>query len=180
VIRTRVGYTGGTTANPTYFNLGGHTESVQFDYDPAQITYARLLDVFWATPNACAASDSRQYMSAVFYHDDHQKTLALKARDRDAARRNVSASPEIRQLNRFYVAEDYHQKFRLRQQDDLMWEFRSIYPDAGDFMNSTAAARINGYLGGHGSEAALRTILPALGLSPAAERRLLEICKRNP
>ena len=88
-------------------------------------------------------------------------------------------STQIRPLTRFYVAEDYHQKFRLRQQDDLMWEFRSMYPDAGEFMNSTAAARINGYLGGHGSEAALRKDLSALGLSPGAQRRLLEICKTS-
>ena len=115
-------------------------------------------------------------MSAVFYDDDHQKKLALETRDQEAARRHVPAST-IQPLNRFYVAEDYHQKFRLRQQDDLMREFRSLYPDAGDFMNSTAAARINGYLGGQGSQAALRKELPELGLSPAAERRLLEICK---
>jgi peptide-methionine (S)-S-oxide reductase len=175
-----VGYTGGTTADPTYYNLGDHTESVQLDYDPKKITYAQLLDIFWATPNACVASDGRQYMSAVFYQDDRQKELALESRDREAARRPSAATAEIRPLERFYVAEDYHQKFRLRQDDVLMWEFRGMYPDAKDFMNSTAAARINGYLGGHASEAGLRNDLPELGLSPAAQQRLLEVCKPGP
>ena len=117
-------------------------------------------------------------MSAVFYHDNHQKKLALATRDRESTRRHISASTEIQPLKRFYVAEDYHQKFRLRQEDRLMWEFRNMYPDAGDFMNSTSAARVNGYLGGHGSKAALRRDIPTLGLSPAAGQTLLNVCER--
>ena len=148
---------------------------MQIDYDAEEISYAQLLDIFWATPNSCAASDRRQYMSAVFYHDDRQKKLALESRDREALKRQVPACTAILPLGRFYVAEDYHQKYLLRQQDNLMWEFRSMYPDAQAFRNSTAAARINGYLGGHGSEAAVRKDLPALGLSPAAGRTLLDM-----
>jgi peptide-methionine (S)-S-oxide reductase len=174
-----VGYTGGTTMNPTYFSVGDHTESVQIDYDAEKIGYAQLLDIFWATPNSCAASDSRQYMSAVFYHDDCQKKLALETRDREAVNRQVPACTAILPLGRFYVAEDYHQKYLLRQQDHLMWEFRSMYPDARAFMNSTAAARINGFLGGHGSKTAVRRDLPTLGLSPAARRTLLDMYERG-
>jgi peptide methionine sulfoxide reductase MsrA len=78
VVRTRVGYTGGRSPNPTYSNLGDHTESVQVDFDPGQTSYAELLRVFWATPNSCALSGSRQYMSAIFYHNETQKRLALQ------------------------------------------------------------------------------------------------------
>ena len=137
-----------------------------------------LLDVFWATHNPCATGD-RQYMSAVFYHDDRQKKLALETRDREAASSHRPVSTAVLLLSRFYLAEDYHQKYLLRQERDLMREFTAMYPDARDFMNSTAAARVNGYLGGHGSEAALRKDIPALGLSPAASRRLVELWKHG-
>ena len=76
MIRTRVGYTGGTLENPTYHHLGDHTESVQVDYDPARIDYAALLDAFWQGHNPAASSFSRQYMAAVFYHDETQRQLA--------------------------------------------------------------------------------------------------------
>jgi peptide-methionine (S)-S-oxide reductase len=153
---------------------------VQIDYDPAIIPFAELLEIFWATENACAAADSRQYMPAIFYQDDEQKRLALQSRDREAVKRRVPISTAIIPLTRFCVAEDYHQKYLLRLQDDLMCEFRAMYPDARDFMNSTAAARVNGYLGGHGSSATLRREIPALGLSPAAGQYLLALCTHSP
>jgi len=51
VIRTRVGYAGGSTNNPTYYNLGDHSETVQIDYDPTRISYEELLEVFWDSHN---------------------------------------------------------------------------------------------------------------------------------
>ena len=165
--------------DPTYFNLGDHTEAVQIDFDPKVLSFAKLLDTFWGTENSCAGSDSRQYMSAVFFHDGTQKKLAYETRARETKTKRAPLAAAILPLNRFYVAEDYHQKYFLRQQDELMQEFRAMYPDARDFMNSTAAARVNGYLGGSGSETALRKALPALGLSPESSRRLLELCKHS-
>ena len=53
MVRTRCVYTGGTRKNPTYHDLGDHTESLQVDYDPARISYARLLEVFWDSHNPC-------------------------------------------------------------------------------------------------------------------------------
>jgi methionine-S-sulfoxide reductase len=171
-----VGYAGGTTQDPTYFNLGNYTEAVQVDFDTSVLSYAKLLDIFWSTENSCAGSDSRQYMSAVFFHDGTQKKLAYETRAHEAKAKRARVSTAILPLTRFYAAEDYHQKYFLRQQDELMREFRAMYPHARDFMNSTAAARVNGYLGGSGSGTALRKDLPALGLSPEAGRRLLELC----
>jgi hypothetical protein len=150
---------------------------VQIDFDPEVLSYARLVDIFWRADNPCAGSDSRQYMSAVFYHGDSQKRLAYETRARRAKAKRAQLSAAILPLTRFYLAEDYHQKYFLRQQDALMHEFRAMYPDARDFRNSTSAARVNGYLGGSGSAMALRKELPALGLSPEAGRRLVELCK---
>ena len=173
MVRTRVGYTGGRTQNPTYYHLGDHTETVEVDYDPSQTSYEQLLAVFWTTHNPCAGHGSRQYMSAVFYHNDAQKKLALETRDRDEARRGTRIATEVLRATTFYVAEDYHQKYFLRAQARLMREFRAMYPDAKDFMNSTAAARVNGYLSGNGSKEMIRKELDQLGLSPEASQTLL-------
>jgi methionine-S-sulfoxide reductase len=179
VVRTRVGYTGGKAKDPTYHNIGDHTETLQLDYDPTKITYKELLDVFWAAHNPCAQSGSRQYQSAVFYHNDAHKKLALETRDREAAKRKEAIVTEILPLGTFYVAEDYHQKYLLRQRSELLREFQALYPDAKRFLASTAAARVNGYLGGHGTEAALRREIGSLGLSAQGQQLVLETWKRR-
>ena len=179
MVRTRVGYAGGRKQNPTYYNLGDHAESVQVDYDPAQTSYEQLLAVFWATRNHCAQEGSRQYMSAVFYRNDVQKKLALETRDREQARRSAHIATEVLPEMGFYVAENYHQKYLLRHEASLMREFQSMYPDPRDFMNSTAAARVNGYLGGHGSMEMIRKETDQFGLSTEARQRLLRVWERG-
>lgn len=177
MVRTRVGYAGGTTKNPTYYNLGDHTETIQIDYDPTQISYEELLDVFWASHNPAQPPWSRQYMSIVFYHNDEQKRLAMETKDREAAKTNGKIFTEIVPAPEFYVAEAYHQKYRLQQVPDLMEEFRVIYPNDGDFMNSTAVARVNGYLGGHGTFEALQAEISGFGLSSEGDKKLLDIVR---
>ena len=174
MIRTRVGYTGGTLENPTYHNLGDHTESVQVDYDPTQISYAELLDAFWQGHSPTASSYSRQYMAAVFYHNDEQQQLAIASRDRLAAERGQPIATQILPLATFYLAEDYHQKWNLRSQSLYYNDLLSIYPQPQDLLNSTAAARLNGYLGGFGSAEQLQGEIDTLGLSPTARAALLK------
>jgi peptide-methionine (S)-S-oxide reductase len=179
VVRTRVGYSGGTLPNPTYRWLGDHTESLQIDYDPARISYEKLLEMFWATNNDCALSGSRQYMSAVFYHNDEQKRLALATRARAAARIGRPTAAAILPLDKFYLAEDYHQKYRLRARKELMREFKAMYPNDADFVNSTTAARVNGYLGGFGSAATLEKEIDHFGLSPDGAAWLWQRVNQN-
>jgi hypothetical protein len=93
---------------------------------------------------------------------------------REEAKRQRKIFTEIRRVGRFYRAEGYHQKYYVRQRPDLMKEFRAIYPADEDFVDSTAAARVNGYLAGQGSLAALQTELNHL-LPPEESRRLLNI-----
>ena len=81
-MRTRVGYAGGEKKNPTYHSLGDHTETIQIDYDPKQISYAKLLEVFWRSHDPLSRSCSRQHKAAVFYHNEEQKRLATETRDR--------------------------------------------------------------------------------------------------
>lgn len=176
VVRTRVGYTGGQKENPTYHNLGDHTETVEIDYDPTQISYEELLDIFWQSHNPIMPSWKRQYMSAIFYHNDDQKRLAEKTRDREAEKKG-EIHTEIAPLSPFYLAEDYHQKYNLRQQTNLMKEFESVYNNA-EFINSTVAARTNGYVAGYGNLSQLNREIDKFGLSEKATEKLRAIAAR--
>lgn len=179
-MRTRVGYTGGTLENPTYRNLGNHSESVQMDYDPTQISYEDLLAIFWESHNPTTASPSPQYKEAVFYHDEEQKRLAMETRDAVAERLGRQVRTEILPAGTFYLAEDYHQKYNLRRKEAFYSELAAIYPTTTELINSTAAARLNGYLGGHGTRAQLEEELDSLGLSAEAADRLLKIIVAQP
>lgn len=164
MLRTRVGYCGGSTPSPTYRSIGDHAETIQIDFDPTRITYQQLLELFWTTHNPCRSAWSRQYMSAVFYHDDAQRKAI------DATRHKFVKTPdqvqtEITPLEKFWIAEHYHQKYRLRHDHELNDELHAIYPDERDFVNSTAAMRLNGYLDGHGTEEQFEREVDKLGLS---------------
>jgi methionine-S-sulfoxide reductase len=176
-----VGYAGGTKESPTYHSLGDHTETIQIDYDPSQISYNDLLNIFWRNHNPSSRAWSRQYMAAVFYHNDEQKKLAEESRGREASKRDKRIQTQILPFTAFYRAEDYHQKYRLRRERHLLQEFERIYPADGDLVDSTAAARVNGYLGGHGTAGDLKIDLNRLGLSAEGGRYLLRIVEsKNP
>jgi hypothetical protein len=114
-------------------------------------------------------------MSAVFYHNDEQKRLALRTKEAAAARMGIPIKTPVLPRGTFYLAEAYHQKYRLRGQRDLMREFRAMYPDDADFVNSTAAARVNGFLDGNGSPELLEKEIDSYGLSPQGAARLREL-----
>jgi methionine-S-sulfoxide reductase len=173
-----VGYAGGGKLSPTYNDLGDHTEAVQVDFDPAQTSYERLLEVFLATDNPCARAGTRQYMSAVFYHDEAQKKLAVEALRRAEARTGEPVAAAVLPATPFYPAEAYHQKYLLRCDPSLMKEFKAMYPAPDAFRDSPAAARVNGYLGGHGSKETLQKEIEHLGLSAEARQRLLRLRER--
>ena len=170
-----MGYAGGGKPNPTYHDLGDHSETIQIDYDPAQISYQELLDVFWSSHSPTARPWSQQYASIIFYHNQEQKELAEASLDREAARRGDPIYTEIVPFEQFTLAETYHQKYRLQQAPALLRAFREIYPQDEEFINATAAARVNGYLGGYGALAELEEVIADLGLSPAAREQLLDL-----
>ena len=172
-MRTRVGYSGGTKKNPTYHSLGDHTEIIQIDYDPALISYQELLAVFWKSHPPGAPSWSRQYQAAVFYHNPAQKRLALETKARVAAKIKGEVFTQVLPATAFYLAEDYHQKYYLRQQSELLQELTGVYPTTAELIASTAAARLDGYAAGYGTRAGLLREIDGLGLSPAGRKRLL-------
>ena len=177
-MRTRVGYAGGTEENPTYYQLGNHTETLQLDYDPALVSYAELLEIFWDAHDPFRQGFSRQYMNIVFVHDGEQERLARESKARLEAEQQRRVVTEIVPLSRFYAAEDYHQKYYLQGLTFLMQEFRAFYPHFQDFVNSPAAARVNGYAGGYGDAASLSEELDELGLSASGARILQRLVNR--
>lgn len=172
MVRTRVGYSGGTTKNPDYEHIGDHAESVQVEYDPTRISYAEILDIFWRSHDPTAEPYSSQYASIIFYGNEEQRRLAEETKAREEAKRKHVIYTRILPATEFYQAEDYHQKFYLRLQDDLMREFSAMYPDSADFVRSTAAARVNGYVHGQGMRETLKKEIDSYGLSPAAKEKL--------
>ncbi len=177
MVRTRVGYAGGTLADPTYHHLGDHTETVQVDYDPDVIGYQDLLEVFWASHSPTSRPWSRQYASIIFFHDEAQREAAESSLRSEEERRGRTLYTEIRPADTFYRAEDYHQKYYLRAVRDLSAEFQAMYPDAEAFTDSTAAARANGFAGGNGTSEQAEALSGRLGLSEAGERTLHDIAR---
>jgi len=120
VISTTSGYTGGHKKNPTYEEVSsgvtGHAESLRVAYDPAKISYQKLLEVFWhnidpTTPNQQFCDKGSQYRSAIFYHDEEQKRLALDSKKAVEKLFKEPVVTEILPAQEFYVAEEYHQDF---------------------------------------------------------------------
>ncbi len=173
VIRTRVGYAGGTTEDPTYYNLGDHTESIQIDYDPDEVTFAELVEIFWDYHNPTYRSSSTQYANVLYYHGPHQREVAEKSRERIAGKLGKEVYTQIKEISEFYPAEGYHQKYRLRGSGIFFDELKAIYPDQKDFRDSTAAARLNGYVAGHGNPEVVQKVVDKLGLSSKAQEELL-------
>jgi peptide methionine sulfoxide reductase msrA/msrB len=116
------GYTGGRKVNPTYEEVSaggtGHLEAVEIVYDPAQVTYQKLLDVFWRQIDPTDAGGQfvdrgSSYTSAIFYHNEEQKRFAEASRKKlgESGRFDKPIVTEIRPVGPFYRAEEYHQDY---------------------------------------------------------------------
>ena len=163
MIRSRVGYAGGEKPNPTYRDLGNHSEAIQIDFDPAVISYEDLLDLFWESHNPSRESWSPQYASFVFTHDAEQERRAQAS----AAALGKEIATRIRPLDRFWRAEDYHQKYRLRNSGGVMEVLAPLYATDREFVDSTVAARLNGLLAGYGRAESVRAELKEIGTPEA-------------
>jgi peptide-methionine (S)-S-oxide reductase len=122
VVSTTSGYTGGQKPNPTYEEVSaggtGHAEAVQVLFDPAKISYEKLLNVFWhnidpTTPDRQFCDKGRQYRSAIFYHNENQKRLAEESKKLLEQSKTFKEAivTEIVPASEFYPAEEYHQDF---------------------------------------------------------------------
>jgi len=137
------------------------------EYDPAMITYDELLEIFFSSHTATRARTIRQYESAIFYHDQEQERLALEAMKRAEEKLQEKVTTRLIPYEGFTRAEDYHQKYYLRNQKTIEKHYEAIYPDPILFTDSTATARMNGYLGGNGNREQFGREAPDLGLTDA-------------
>lgn len=120
VVSVTSGYTGGRTKNPSYEEVSGggtgHYEAVQVLYDPRQVSYAKLLDVFWPnidpTNNGGQFCDNGdQYRSAIFFHNPAEKQLAERSKKNIEQSKKLQVVTEILPAPQFYAAEEYHQDY---------------------------------------------------------------------
>jgi peptide-methionine (S)-S-oxide reductase len=124
VLSTTVGYTGGTVANPSYHDVctgaTGHAESVEVAFDPAQVSYEQLLDVFWnahdpTTMNRQGPDIGSQYRSAIFFHTPEQQRAALQSKEALQQRLSRPIVTQIVAASPFYRAEEYHQQYLAKR-----------------------------------------------------------------
>ena len=119
---TRVGYIGGKTQNPTYKDVctdtTGHAEAVEVDYDPAKLSYDKLLEVFWENHdptqvNRQGPDFGTQYRTAIFFHDAEQEKQAKASKQKleDSKRFSKPIATQIVPAVTFWEAEDYHQQY---------------------------------------------------------------------
>jgi peptide-methionine (S)-S-oxide reductase len=123
---TTVGYTGGHSENPTYEEVctdtTGHAEAVEVEFDPAQVRYGDLLDVFWSNHdptqlNRQGPDFGKQYRSAIFFHTAEQERLARESKEQLTAEHRYSRPimTQIVPATTFYPAEEYHQQYLAKR-----------------------------------------------------------------
>lgn len=126
VKKTIVGYTGGSTKNPTYEQVctdkTGHAEALEIEFDPKKVSYEKLLSVFFenhdpTTPNRQGPDVGAQYRSVIFFHSKGQERLAQKAK-MELEKSKKFSKPIVTQIvpaSEFYPAEEYHQKYLMKR-----------------------------------------------------------------
>ena len=148
VVRTRVGYAGGTTRDPTYHSLGNHTEVFQVEFDPDTATYRELLDLVFESHNPHHQTSKTQYQNVVLTATKAQQATLTEFLSSQGFTAD-GIGTRIEQLSRFSPAEDYHQKYKLRSVSSLMDAFDDAGYDDEAVRESPIAAKLNGYAAGH-------------------------------
>ena len=123
VVKTTVGYSGGKTSNPTYSEVGtgktGHAETIEIEFDDTIVSYENLLDIFWrihdpTTLNRQGADIGTNYRSIIFYLNNEQKIIAEKSKKEMQENFKDKIVTEIVPFEKFYRAEEYHQKYYMK------------------------------------------------------------------
>ena len=144
------------------------------------ITYAELVDLAFAAHNPTWVAHKEQYASVMLAHDAEQLAVAEERAARFSAM--LGSKPlatRIEPLKRFWNAEDYHQKYHLRNDRVLSAEFRAMFGDDETALReSTAAARVNGYVAGNGTREQLSREMEFLGLTVEGRSKLVSFLTR--
>lgn len=149
VVRTSVGYAGGSKVNPEYRSLGDHAECVQIEYDPTVINFRQLLEVFWSNHDSRQVFGQgpdvgNQYRSIIFTNGTEESRLAALSKEREQTRLKSSiVTTQIQPLGLFYPAESDHQKFELKRIHFLLQLIGNLPEE--ELQRSSLAAKLNGY-----------------------------------
>ncbi len=143
------------------------------------ISYQDLLEVFWKSHKGTDRAWSRQYMPVLFYENARQQEIAEASKAELEAEYGRPVVTPLLPLEKFYLAEEYHQKYRMQNLSGIMQDFKMIYPKGLDWVHSPAAAKINAFAGRNATVDSFNAISDQLGLSNASIRRLQEILQRK-
>lgn len=182
VVRTSVGYAGGAGADPSYREMGDHTETVRLLYDEAILPFEDILRTFWNNHNPFNINGykGRQYQSLLFYHDaGQQAAIEAELQRREQAglgRPDTEIVPDAT----FHPAEDRHQKYYVKRYPHAVAVLASLYPpgDKEAWTDSTIAARLNGIAKGYLNLAGLKAEIESWELEEGERARLLAAVSR--
>ena len=141
---------------------------MQVDFDPSRISFKEIVELFWDSHNPFGSARSSQYKSAIWFADETQREIIESTLPALLKRFSKTPTTEILPLDTFYRAEDYHQKYCLQRNGGLMKSFLTMYPNFEGFVDSTAAARLNGFAAGHGTKAMFEKEKDSYGFAPEA------------
>lgn len=151
--------------------MGDHAECVEIDFDPKQLSYRQLLEKFFQWHNAFRKPYARQYMSAILLHNQEQRrAVEMMIPKLEDEKRKIRT--EVADYKGFTWAEDYHQKYYLRRNREVVRELKEQYPSLEEFVNSTAATKANAALGGFWTPTS--EALAELGFSSHVSSQLLQ------
>lgn len=151
VLRTRVGFAGGTSPKPTYRHMGDHTETVEIDFDPSVISYEEILRKFWQNhyPNR-GNYKGRQYISLLRYHGEMQKETIDLVKKEMEKKLGEAIETDIAEIDHFNMADERHQKYYLKRYPNTLEQLQELFPHPEHLVDSTFAARLNGFVKGFG------------------------------
>ncbi|GGG66928.1 peptide-methionine (S)-S-oxide reductase MsrA [Paenibacillus radicis (ex Gao et al. 2016)] len=180
VIRTAVGYAGGTTPDPTYREMGDHSETVQLQYDSNQLAFQQLVELFWQSHNPININGYKgtQYMSLLFYNCEEQEEVIRHVIQNRINLGYEQPETRITRYTEFYPAEERHQKYYLQRYPDAIEKLSALYPDKQELFRSTLAARLNGLAKGYTSMERIRSELEDWNIGPDERKELLELLRR--
>ncbi|QGG54452.1 peptide-methionine (S)-S-oxide reductase MsrA [Paenibacillus sp. B01] len=175
VLATQTGYAGGSSEAPTYREMGDYSETVLVRYDAAAVSYEELLRLFREhhDPANTNGYKGRQYQSIVHWSEPEQ----LAAIEGWLEERRLAGLPEpdteIRELGRFFPAEERHQKYYLKRYPDAWEKLLGLYPSRAEAESSRLACRLNGLAKGFANRSALLDELERwIGEAPERRREL--------
>lgn len=180
IMRTRVGFAGGTKDNPTYRQLGDHTETVEMDFDSGIVSLETILNVFWSCHNPVNINDykGQQYRSLVLFRNPIQHSVIREVMRTSEEQGKGILDTEVAPYTGFYPAEDRHQKYYLKRYPDAINKLRTFFPTDEELTNATLAARLNGLAKGYTNLEKIINEIRTWQISREEQEEIIHLIKR--